>query len=91
MSESRFLRHADLRLTALEGEGVVLHLKERRYFTVSETGLLLLEALTEPKSFDQLVERILEAYEVDPDTARATTRAFLDQCLSAAVVTESKG
>ena len=37
MSVIRYQRHPDLRLTALEGEGVVLHLKERRYFTVNET------------------------------------------------------
>ena len=41
MSVTRYQRHPDLRLTALEGEGVVLHLKERRYFTVNETGLVL--------------------------------------------------
>jgi hypothetical protein len=88
MTEARFRRHPDLRLTALEGEGVVLHLKERRYFTVNETGLVLLEALKEPQSMNELVDALLREYEVSDATARETTQAFLSQCLEAAVVLE---
>lgn len=88
MSEPRYQRHPDLRLTALEGEGVVLHLKERRYFTVNETGLVLLEALKQPRNMTELVGALLAEYEVTAATARETTQAFLAQCLEAAVVTE---
>ena len=90
MSESSYHRHPDLRLTSLEGEGVVLHLLERRYFSVSETGLLLLDALKEPRTFGELVEGLLSEYEVDRETAAETTRAFLDQCLASAVVVETR-
>lgn len=90
MSEPRYRRHADVRLTSLEGEGVVLHLKKRRYFSVNETGLTLLEALKQPRSFAELVAEILREYEVSEETAAETTRGFLDQCLAAAVVQETK-
>ena len=86
MSETRYVRHPDLRLTALEGEGVVLHLKSRKYFSVNETGLVILEALKEPRTFDELVAAILKEYEVTPEAATETTRAFLDHCLATAVV-----
>ncbi len=88
MKPLRYHRHPDLRLTALEGEGVVLHLKERRYFTVNETGLALLEALKQPRTLEELVNGLLEEYEVTPEAARATTTAFLKQCTDAAVVLE---
>ena len=88
MSEALYQRHPDLRLTALEGEGVVRHLKERRYFTVNETGLVLLEALKEPRSLNDLVAALLAEYEVTEAMATATTRAFLTQCLDSAVVLE---
>jgi hypothetical protein len=90
MSETRYQRHQDLRLTALEGEGVVLHLKERRYFTVNETGLVLLEALKQPRSMTELVNALLSEYEVTDEVARATTEAFLGQCLEAAVVLKAE-
>ena len=86
MSETRYVRHSDLRLTALEGEGVVLHLKSRKYFSVNETGLVILEALKEPRTFEELVAAILKEYEVTPEDAAKTTRAFLDHCLATAVV-----
>ena len=88
MTEPSYRRHPDLRLTSLEGEGIVLHLRQRRYFSVSETGLVLLEALKQARTFEELVEGLLSEYEVDRETAVSTTRAFLDQCLTSAVVTE---
>ena len=55
---------------------------------MSETGLVLLEALKEARSFEELVEGLLSEYDVDRETAVTTTRAFLDQCLASAVVME---
>ena len=40
-----YSRHPELRLTAVEDEGVVLHLGSLRYFTVNETGRTILQAL----------------------------------------------
>ena len=85
MSE-QYHRHADLRLTELAGEGVVLHLGERRYFTVNETGLTILNALEKPRSFDEIVASVLEEFDVEADVAEQTTRAFLDRCMSANLV-----
>ena len=84
----RLRRHADLRLTALAGEGVVLHLGSRRYFTVNEVGLTILDALKTPRTFEELVAAVLDEFDVDPATAEETTRAFLKQCQDAAVVIE---
>ncbi len=81
-----YRKHADVRLTALEGEGVVLHMGERRYFTVSETGLTLLEALKTPKTFVQLVASITAEYEVTDEKAALSVQKFLDQCLAADIV-----
>jgi hypothetical protein len=86
----RYHRHADLRLTALAGEGVVLHIRERRYFTVNQTGLTILEALLAPKSFEELVSAILAEYEVTREEAERTTREFLTRCSEAGLVEERR-
>ena len=83
-----YRRHADIRLTALEGEGVVLHMGARRYFTVTETGLTILEALKQPQSFDQLVDAITNEYDVTREKAEQSVQTFLDQCVAAAVILE---
>ena len=45
-----YSRHPDLRVTAVDGEGVVLHLGSRQYFSVNETGVTILHALKQPRS-----------------------------------------
>jgi predicted anti-sigma-YlaC factor YlaD len=75
----QYSRHPDLRLTALEGEGVVLHLGTRRYYSVSESGLDLLEALLTPRTMDELVGVLTAKYTVSVADAEAATRAFVEQ------------
>jgi hypothetical protein len=86
MTATRYQRHPDLRLTALSGEGVVLHLGEKKYFSVNETGLTILQSLVQPRTFAELVDAILDEYEVQRDEAEQTTRAFLDRCLAARLI-----
>ncbi len=78
-----YRKHPDLRVTQVEDEGVVLHLGSRRYFSVSESGLILLNALEESRSLDELVEALCDEYEVTESEARQSTREFIDRCLDA--------
>jgi hypothetical protein len=82
----RYQRHPNVRLTALEGEGIVLHLDNRRYFTVNATGLTLLEALLEPRTMSELVQALVREYAVEPPEAAATAEAFLRECTDRGVV-----
>lgn len=77
---TRYRRHPDLRLTALEGEGVVLHLGTRRYFSVSESGLALLEALQAAQTADELARALTARYNVTLEHAAASVHAFLERC-----------
>lgn len=90
MSE-RYMRHPDLRLADVEGDGVVLHLGTRRYFSVSESGLILLQALEAPRSVDDLVHLLVEQYEVTPEQAEASVRQFLDTCRTADLLVNEIG
>jgi hypothetical protein len=90
MSE-RYVRHPDLRLADVEGDGVVLHLGTRRYFSVSESGLVLLQALEKPQTIPELVQALLERYEVSPEQAEASVRQFLETCRTADLLAEADG
>ena len=83
----RYARHPDLRLTALEGEGVALHLGTRRYYSVSESGLDILEALAAPMTLDELVAVLTAKYEVTLEQATASAGEFLEQALRSGMVT----
>jgi hypothetical protein len=81
-----YRRHPDLRLTVLDEEGVVLHLGSRRYFSVNETGVLILDALKEAQTMPQMVARLTSEYEVSEELAESTVREFLDRCIDAELV-----
>jgi Coenzyme PQQ synthesis protein D (PqqD) len=87
----RFVRHPDLRLADVEGDGVVLHLGTRRYFSVSESGLVLLQALEQPQTIPDLVQALLERYEVSPEQAEASVRQFLETCRTADLLVDPDG
>lgn len=73
-------RHPELRLTAVEDEGIALHLDTRRYFSVNETGLMILEALQFPRSAGDLTGMLLQRYDAAPAHARASVEQFLTRC-----------
>jgi hypothetical protein len=79
----RYKQHPELRLTEVEGEGVVLHLGTRRYFSVTESGLTILQALETPRSFEELVTTLLDDYEVSEEEATSSAREFVDKCVQA--------
>lgn len=87
----RYRHHPELRLSVIEGEGVVLHLGTRRYFTVSETGVVILEALATPKTTEELVAVVMDRYDVTADRARASVEAFLDRCRQSELVSAEGG
>ncbi len=87
----RYQRHPDLRLAAVEGEGVVLHLGTRRYFSVNDSGLTLLEALVAPQSFDDLVAALVQRYDVTAAGAGECVREFLERCLAAKLLVVEGG
>lgn len=91
MTDVRYHRHPDLRITDLEGEGVALHLGERRYFSLNDTGLALLRTLEQPSTLGELVAALCAEYDVGSEEAESTARAFLDECLANAVVIEQSG
>lgn len=83
---TRYRLHASVRITALDSEGVALHLDTHRYFTINATGLTLLEALAEPRTSDELAAALVAGYDVGTPEAAATARAFIEQCLQRGVV-----
>jgi hypothetical protein len=78
-----YSRHADLRLTAVDDEGVVLHLGSLRYFTVNETGLTILQKLMEPSTIAEMVKAVTDEYDVSDELAEQTTLEFINRCVDA--------
>jgi len=80
----------DIRVTELDDEGIVLHLANRRYFTISSSGLLILNALKTQKTFDHVVDLLLVTYDVSREEASDTATTFLAECTAHGMVVVEK-
>ena len=60
------------------GEGVLVDLNTKRYYTLNETAALIWRALEQGLASDEIVRQLTEAYDVTPEHAAAS----LEQTLS---------
>lgn len=52
--------------TNLEDEAVILHLKDGVYYGLNPVGARIWQLIQEPRTIKEIIETILEEYEVDP-------------------------
>ena len=62
----------------LDGQIIVLDLENSKYVTVNGAGAVIWERLVAGASVDELVEELVESFDIDDATARSDTEAFLD-------------
>jgi len=62
----------------LDGQIVVLDLESSKYVTVSGAGAVIWEHLVPGASIDEIVDALVEVFDIDQATARADTEAFLE-------------
>lgn len=60
-----------------EGEGVLVDLNSRRYYTLNETALFVWRLLEEGTPAGEIVRELTEAYEVTPEQAAASVERLL--------------
>ena len=74
------------RKTLADGTGVILDVESLQVFTLNETGMFLVDVLSDGvASLDALADRLTGEFEVDRATAVADVEAFiegLEDCLS---------
>ena len=58
--------------------------------TVNEVGVSIWNMLQNEVTFDQIVQGILNEYEVEESVAREDIREFLDQLIDGGILTEEK-
>lgn len=80
--KSQLLVASKVVLTSELGEEVALmHRETGFYFGLDEVGALLWRRLQSPASLEELVQRVLDEYEVDPVQCRGDLTRLLDELL----------
>jgi hypothetical protein len=75
-AELRLRNHA-LEWREIEGEVVAVDTRKSVYMAVNRSGAVLWPALAAGATRDNLVERLVEAYEIDRESAEGDVDAFL--------------
>ena len=70
----------------LTGERVVLSMKDGTYYGLSDVGALVWDLVQEPISTGELVDRIVESYDVDRETCERDVSDLLREMASKSLV-----
>lgn len=73
------LRRRGLEWLAADAEIVALDLAASDYLATNPSGALLWDALSEGATRKELVSKLVEAFGIDPEAARADVDAFVAQ------------
>ena len=82
-------------LREIEGDYVIIQVGKtviefNGLITVNEVGVSIWNMLQNEVTFDQIVQGILNEYEVEESVAREDIREFLDQLIDGGILTEDK-
>ncbi len=72
------LRAGDLTWREIDGDLVILDLRSSTYLTANSSASVLMKELAEEKSNDQLVQALVEAYNIPAAQAEADVTAFVE-------------
>ena len=74
------LREEGLNWREIDGEVVVLDVERSHYLNLNATGCVLWLLLAEGATKRQLVDKLIEEFDVDEPTARDDVEAFVSGC-----------
>ncbi|MFC5406807.1 lasso peptide biosynthesis PqqD family chaperone [Cohnella soli] len=74
----------------MAGEKVMLSVEKGKYYNLGEVGGRIWELLSPPSTVAQVVDRLLEEYEVSRETCLAQVNAFLDHLYAEGLIQRSQ-
>lgn len=82
----KFKRKQDVIAAGLHDEMVMMDIEKGKYFTLNPVGTVIWNLLETPYSLEDLVERLMEEFEVDLAQCRQETEDYLQNLLKAGLV-----
>lgn len=73
------LRLDELSWREIDGDMVMLDLRTSTYLTTNGSGTLLVKQLTEERTSGELVQALVDAYDIPRSSAEHDVRNFLDE------------
>ncbi len=84
------LRVDDITWREIDGDLVILDLRSSTYLTTNASGTLLMKQLTEDRTLQQLIQAMVDAFDIPDRLAQEDVLTFLDE-LGARGLLDSSG
>lgn len=73
-----FRRNPDLLFSDMDGETVMMSIKNGEYYGLDEVGSRIWQLLEKPESAETLTEKLIEEYEVTRETCLSDVMEFMN-------------
>jgi hypothetical protein len=83
------LRVDDITWREIDGDLVVLDLRSSTYLTANASASVLMRQLTEERSLAQLVQALVDAFDIPPQRAQQDVQAFVDELGASGLIERS--
>jgi hypothetical protein len=70
----------------LNGEAVILSLKNGKYYGLNEVGMTIWQAVSECSTLQEIEAAVIAEYEVEPETCSREVRAFVDNLIAEGLI-----
>jgi hypothetical protein len=80
-SSSKLKRNPDMVFSEMDGETVMMSIENSEYYGLDPVASRIWELLDQPATVEQLVEKLLEEYEVDHDTCLDDVLSFSQELM----------
>ncbi len=82
----KFFRKKDIVAANLEGEVVTMNLMTGKYYNLGKTGSVIWSMLEEPVTVDELVQKLMEKYQVSRNLCEKDVMDFLKTLLEEGLI-----
>ncbi len=77
----------DIIVTELDNnEAILLDMRNKRYYSLNETGLAIFKGIESNLTRDMIIEKIMSVYEIDQDKASSSVSIILQRLLSLNII-----
>lgn len=78
VTAEKFVQKEGNMVSDMDGEKVMLSVHNGKYYNLGEVGGLIWELLEGPKSIKELVDRLIEEYDVSREECESQVHSFLE-------------
>jgi Coenzyme PQQ synthesis protein D (PqqD). len=82
----KYCRNSQIIDGELEDSQVMMHLEKGKYFGLNPVGKRIWDLIQQPKGFDEIVENLLNEFNVEKERCEVEVKSFLDNAIQNEVI-----